>query len=333
VPPAGAAPTPRRANADMAHDPLLPQAFHWMGLALRTPADWEIVRHGLGMRKGQLVFVDRRRQRLQLSWEVVDQRPPLGKVIDDFKSKAREEDPDAKIDPMTPHHGWVGLHRRKPDGAESGTLTRAVRHDARTDRLLEAILMHAADRDAEGPLLPEAGDLSDHLLAALAVESEGHRATRWRAFGLDITVPTGFRVTATEIKPGDSSVLFRGFDPDGPPAQWEPNTNDTEVRVRRRAMANAWFNGNLEALLKLQLRGVGDIDTASETCDGRETLTATSREPGRPLQKVGGRLRDRRDVLWLDEAANAVMQVTTLSRKRDPVDPRDIKAAAVPPGQ
>lgn len=213
------------------------RSTEWLGLRLGVPGHWEIVRHSTSPRKGSLVFADRTRQRLQVTWTACTSRPDVARLLADHRAKQREQDADVVITtPLLPA-GWRGMQRPQPDGH---TLLRAARFDAASSRLIEVVL-----DDEEG------SDLIHEVLNALVVTGPADAARRFQAFGLDLTVPDGFHLVATEIQPADAALTFSTQQALGAAHRTarEPDKSPT-LTVRRRAMADVWFDGDLRRVLK-----------------------------------------------------------------------------------
>lgn len=207
----------------------------WLGVLVRVPADWEIVRHSASPRKGSLVFADRTRQRLQITWTACTKRPDVARLLADHRAQQREQAPDVVITTPRLPVGWRGMQRPQPDSSADTRrhLTRAARFDTPTSRLIEVVL----DDDQNSSLLQD-------LLTQLVVTRPGNTAQRTHAFGLDLIIPPGFQLNDTRIQPADAALTFSTHrsakDPDKHPS----------LTVRRRAMADVWFDGDLRRLLK-----------------------------------------------------------------------------------
>src|SRR5450755_217907 len=160
--------------------PELTQAISWLALAFRVPEDWEIVRHGIGFERGSLVFVDRLRQRLSVSWTACPRAPDLERLLSDFGNQ-----------PLTV--GETVLNQRDQSGfrvleCETQTgerVTHALRFDPLSNRLVEIELPAPSARDEA---------LAPALLASFAF-AQPEQGQRVRAFGVHAEVPEGFRLS------------------------------------------------------------------------------------------------------------------------------------------
>ncbi|MEM9914996.1 MAG: hypothetical protein AAF911_08545 [Planctomycetota bacterium] len=226
--------------------PEVMREIEWLGVRLGVPADWEIVRHGISPRKGSLVFADRTRQRLQVTWTACTKRPDVARLLADHRAKQREQDPDLVVTTPVLPAGWRGMQRRQDDGHH--TLTRAARYDVKASRLIEVVLDDEPD-----------SDLIDDLLNRLVVTGPADEARRFCAFGLDVTIPAEYQLVGTDIQPADAALRFSSHRD-----AKEPEKHPT-LTVRRRAMADVWFDGNLRRVLKPYApRAVMNFDEEAE---------------------------------------------------------------------
>ncbi len=292
--------------------PACDQLIEWLGLRLRVPGDWEIVRHSLGTLKGGITFVDRRKQRLQLRWTRCKKPPLVEKMLSDHTSRQLRDEPDALIEPFV-FGQWSGRSRVMGGGV---TLTRAAWYDVGDRVLIEAILSHRDDEQM----------LRDELLSSIELAEPMDFATRWRAFGFAAQCPADFRAVTATINAGEATLVFHQLDK---PGGEKPRAG--RGTLARMGMADGWFMGNLQRLLEAQHPKV-TFDCTEVVLDELVTggqrataLRATSLEPGPRIKKLAGRLRTRRDLLWHDADANAVFHIHTLSYEKAPVDPTDFR--------
>jgi len=218
----------------------------WLGLHLELPRNWEIVRHSTSQRKGSLVFADRTHQRLQVTWTACAKPPDVARLLADHRARQCEQDADARFEPPALPAGWRGLTRLQDDGR---SLTRAARFDTKTSRLIEAVF------DAE-PCRADAQALADQVLTPLRITHPADDAPRFRAFGLDVEVskpraegrnaPHAWQITEAKILPADITLRWE------PSAEAGKKHRDSQYTVRRRAMADVWFDNNLRRLLQAE---------------------------------------------------------------------------------
>ncbi|MEM8739526.1 MAG: hypothetical protein AAGG38_13770 [Planctomycetota bacterium] len=292
--------------------------IEWLGLEIKVPGQrgpdsaqgpWELVRHGVSLRKGSLVFADRRRQRLQVIWTACSQRPDVGQLLKDHRTRQLEQDADARFTAATLPAGWRGLRRQ---GAADGRgLLRAARYDNATRRLVEVVL-DAGDDDA----------VVDAVIGGLRVTGPADTARRVRAFGLDVTRPaddagTRWTLRSTRVLPADAALHFD----DG---------QGREVTVRRRAMAGDWL-GCKGQTLAAALRAYDPKARRAFAASAEQPheAEATWNVPGPRFWRLLGRHRVGRGRAWHDAADDAVYELVGTWPARSP---GDLSPWAVGPG-
>jgi hypothetical protein len=158
------------------------QSIAWLDMRLRVPADWEIVRHSVRTAAGRLVFVDRREQRLLLTWADCPTPPDTDRLFADYR--ARDEVTAATPLPVT--DGWSGYR--------TATLTRAGRYDPHHRRWIELTITAPGQETA--------------LLQQFAIATTNHRR-EWRAFGFAVETPADWSLAAVDIQPAAATCTFR----------------------------------------------------------------------------------------------------------------------------
>lgn len=269
----------------------------WMGFRLETPGEWEILRHAIRREQGRLVFVDRRRQRLQLSWARMN-RPDVSQVMTDYRNRDREENPDVRFEPIHSLNGWTGFHRKG--------LTRLALYEPARRLMIEMTIEWPGERDASIETgLTETFEALDEPPPIEPPDTEDEIAfepSRWRAFGLDVTAPAGWSLTRTDIRPADTTLFFDDL-----------NHSSRRAQVRRAGMIDAWFDGSLERFVRRYV-GLGpEIEHEPVVLGERTGLLSRSVEKATKFKRLSGRAPVRRDLTWLDRDAAAVIAVTTWS--------------------
>jgi hypothetical protein len=265
----------------------------WLGLRIELPEPWEVVRHSWSARKGSLAFADRARQRMQVIWTACVKRPDVGRLLDDYQSRLSGSETSGTWATPTLPDGWRGrLHRR----AEGTPLLRAARYDATHDRLLE-VALELGERSADGGWM--AG-----VLAGVRSVRRAEDARRLRAFGVSIQYPPGWRPTGAQVLPADVSVTFS-------PSEEKP---DATVTLRRRGMAGAWFDGDLEGLIAQEQRQAKPRFEARPN----DAVEAWWDVPGPRFRKLLGRHRVAACRWWHDPADTAVYEIRAEGPAPDP---------------
>jgi len=283
----------------------LTQVIEWLGLRFAIPEDWQIVRHAAAFEAGRLVIVDRRRERCSLIWTRCNERPDLGRLVDDARTRAGSERPPAAFQSFVGAAPWQGYV--ETCGSDGSVRTSAVRWDERGKRLLELVVIDRVHDDAQSNLA---------VRLARAVESVAHpeEARRWRAFDVDVTTPAAYRLVRLDSRPADATFVFRRFDSvRGRPAR-------QEGVVRRMGMADVWHDGDLERVAR-RLDPDARIDAVEAHTDGAVTLTGY--EGGKRYQRLFGTLRVQRTRLWSSPVENAIYAVTTRAPRADSLRPTD----------
>jgi hypothetical protein len=287
----------------------LEQTIEWMGLRLAVPREWEIVRHSSSARKGSLTFIDRRQQRLKLMWTACDQEPDLEHMLDNQRSRELETDPQSRVTRRQGPDRWSGIDCEAPDGAVT---TRSVRYDRDTSRLVEVIILtRRAEADRE--------ELVRGLLRRLQIASSAEAARHWCAFDIDVTVPQDFRLVDATVKPADVTLRFR------PQQAANSQSAGPEVSVRRMGMADAWYTGDAEKLIARFLPKVQFLEFREMQHADHPAMHAEGKESTLPLQRLLGRSRNCRVLLWKCEPENALYEVSALSSTKQPIFPQDFE--------
>lgn len=291
----------------MRSDPIHDQIIQWLGLKFRVPSEWQIVRHSVAPDAGRLVLVDRRRERMELYWHSCAREPDLERTLEDQRSKERLAEPEAAIEPCSFTAGWRGFRRRSGGG---DVVSRAGRYDSGSKRWLEVVIVAPAGAK-DGP----STDLD--VLGSVEVTGPAGSCTRWQAFDIDLVTPAGFRLVVAQVRPADVAFDFRAVDS-------QTGELGTEAaRVHRRGMADAWYAGDPEQVLHRDNPGVRFLELRQDSAGPHPALIGEGRAPGTRLGRLLGRRATCRSVAWHCDQRNAVYCVTTTSRDKTPLMPRD----------
>lgn len=297
----------------------LSQPIEWMGVALSVPEDWQIVRHGMSLERGSLTLVDRRVQRLQLSWTSVPEEPDVERMIDHERGELEKTESGAEIRALRGFGKWRVLETAAPSGAVT---TRALRFDVKTSRLLEAVVSTRRDE-------PGRAELVRRLLDTLRVVCKAEAARHWCAFDIDLHAPPDFRLTETTVNPSDVTLRFEAVDPE------DGRELGASVSVRRRGMVADWYTGNAEGLIRRDLPKT-DFESfetgeragrcaagGDRAVTGQPATRAAGLEHAPPLRRLLGKRRRVQVLSWTCEPENALYVVTTHSPPARPVSPVD----------
>ena len=280
--------------------PQLAQRVEWLGLGLSVPAGWEIVRHSLSAEVGSLRFVDRRRERLVISWAQCKSPPDLSRLVEEMR---REAEVGAGSEPFR-YGPWRGIQHIRAD-SELGT--QAVRYHAETGRLLEA---HVFGVDAAA----QEQSLARAILGQLRVLGSAHTSCRWRAFDLALKTPENFALVGADVAPAEVRFRFEERAAAGTPRA-------IVATAQRLGMAESWFDGDLARLLRARLPRVQWSTLSSLNHLGAEALSAEGRPLEKRLTRLLGSAREGRALVWRAPGENAVYLLTTEGPRGKAPDP------------
>jgi len=278
-----------------------------MGFHFKTPSDWEIVRHSLYREEGEIEMVDRRRQRLSLTWKRWKKQPDMQATLDQVRENERITNPNRKVRILDGIGVWRGFSR--------GDLTRLMAWERQRKLWLDLVLLWPEEPDPDGEAaVAQSFEIGDEPPPARMTEAEVSRARpmRWRAFGIDMTVPPGWAFEEAEVQA--LLVKFQLHDARNPRRGLE---------VQRSAMADAWFDGNLETHIRTIAGPTRQIEFSGARYRGYDAVVGRSKEKTRIGTRLAIGPRDRTDLAWFDEDANAVYTVSTLARPRRALDPAE----------
>lgn len=280
------------------------QLVEWLGIRARLPSDWEIVRHAVSLRNGSLVFIDRRRQRLTLSWTECRHEPDLVRLVRDYGARCLAS---SSFEPCEGVGCWRGLVETRPDGER---VARVVTYEPRSARLLEAMLLVAAGDDAERAIVP--------LLERMEVVAADGALRRFSAFGLRARAPAGMQLAHVAVQPAKLVVEFRDAADGG---------RGAVAAVQRLGMAEAWFGGDLEGALRRREPGVRFTSFETTEYAGWPALLGAGKQAVTPFARLARRARHAHCLAWHCESENAVYVVSCGTRGEDDVLPADLNVA------
>ncbi len=293
----------------------LHNAIAWDGLELRLPRDWEISRHSLPGKSGGLTVVDRRRQRLELTWRHCDREPDVRRSCNDLRERLGGRGGSSETRRLDSVPGWLGFWHRED---QRRTVAHALSWQKTGGRLLQiAIIALEDDRIAKRRLAEE-------ILRNCRDTGGNDRPKRWKAFGVDCITPPGWRLVETSIKPMNVMLRFEHFPAAG------NNPDGREAEIYRVGMADTWFNGDARAYLQGRQPSL-DFKFGHDICCGHPAVTAQAENESRRLWRWFGRRRLRRELIWHCEQSNAIFRVGIICQPNDKLTPRDFKLCCCQP--
>ena len=279
-------------------------SVEWLGIHLRVPSEWQIVRHSTVCERGMLAFVDRRIERLRMSWQSLEREPELGHMLNDQRSREQREHQYARLGELRGIHGWRGYTRTD----QERRVTRAARFDKEHQRLLEVVLTDREDGQASGRQRRE-------LLESITVTAKAEAARSVRAFQLSMQIPEGYGLRTATVRPADVLFEFR-IRPELRKAK-----GDGALFVRRSGMASAWYDGKAKDQFCRDDRRVKYGPIIETQRAAHVAALAEGAEPTARILRLLGRGALRRSLLWHCEVENAVYRVSTVGRGLDPLLP------------
>jgi hypothetical protein len=175
---------------------------------------------------------------------------------------------------------WRGIEWKN----EGGVHTQIVRYDAESQRLLEARIW-AERRSAEQRAFVE------RLLAEVRCAEPAAKCRHWEAFGVRSVVPAGFELAGSVVQPASVCLRFEATAERG-------GARPAAAEVWRLGMARAWFDGDLERLLRARLPQVTfEQSTVVEYRGARARLMEGWEESPR-FERWLGRARRLRTLAW-----------------------------------
>lgn len=280
----------------MLHSPssvALAQRIQWLALEFRVPEDWEIARHGVRFESGSLVFVDRARQRLSVSWTECPRTPDLERLFSDFEAR-----PHADGERSRNQRDYADFRVCERSRKSGQATTHALKYEPRSKRLIELEFAHG---DAAGERA-----FVEELLSAFVFVERG-QGSHFRAFSVHAALPRGFELCASDVKPADVSFEFARV----------AERNERRVCIRRSGMARSWFDGDVSRALRqrnpeLLFEKLEQIDFG---CHGASSGLASTR--GAPLERLFKRSAPVRVTSWHCPAENALFELTEPSEIAD----------------
>jgi len=262
------------------------QTIEWLGMQIHVPADWEIVRHSVNQHAGSLIMVDRRRQRMQLSWTECASPPDEKRIFEDFRSRDLKENPGCKLEDVF-QCGPFTCYRRITGPF---VVTRAGMYDRRWRRWVDVAIPWPEGREEA---------LEGRILESFRTAQRDAKTMRWRAFRLDFLLPSQWRLCAADVRPGRVTM---SFEHDG-----------ITAAVTRVGAVDGWFDGHLDHYLKKQVDNAVGTYTISKRGQ-HEACVFTGKERRFHPRWLMGRRRVRSDIAWHCPDSKALYQVMIMGR-------------------
>ncbi|NQU40498.1 MAG: hypothetical protein HQ523_11140 [Lentisphaerae bacterium] len=200
----------------------------WRGLAVRLPVDWEMLQYSLNIESGRCGFADRYGFRFELTWRRVEGAPDFDRMLSDYLAKLTEEGmQDGHRIHNAGHEGLKGV-------MDGETITRFGCFATEASCLVELVFPWPNARDK----VLEAGVLKS--FSETTADNTG--CHRWRAFGLDVKVPSSLSLGACKVEP--AHVEWQFMDRRGRVA----------LRFSRRGMVDEWLHQSVRGWLEREVK-------------------------------------------------------------------------------
>jgi len=154
----------------------------WRGMALVHPDDWEPAALSGPKESPKCILVDRRHERLELTWQQIPRQPDLAKMYE-LRGKAEQAWPTKRL---TGVPGWAGLVRTEDDRI----VVEAGRYFSQEDCLAQAVLFWRGGRDVQ---------LERTVLTSVAPQGQ-RKPALWPAAALRAELPAESELTSTATR-------------------------------------------------------------------------------------------------------------------------------------
>lgn len=274
-------------------------AFHrviWLGMSLAAPAGWEILQHATRALRGKLIFADRHRGRMHLGWAEAKMSPDRDRLLEDYRARDLEEDPDTRFASLGTLAGWRGYRRQRGDES----VTRAGRFDDIHMRWVELTIAwpDGVDRAVER-----------RILESFTLIDDRRGPTTWRAFGMSLQAPEGLLLRRADVRPGVAALHFA-----------DARRLATEAQLRRFTAADAWYDGDAQALIEKELPR-SDWIFERRPLGAAQAVIGRTPQPAARWRHLVGLRRHRVDMVWSAGGGRRLFHVTTVSPPSRPLEP------------
>lgn len=235
------------------------QSWIWQGLEFGLPEDWEMLQFSRNPEAGRCAFADRTQFRFELDWKRVPGRPDFDRMLSDYMNKLVGD--GMKRGQLVDHNRWRGL-----EGEVDGQwMSRYGWFAENRSFVVECVLLWP---DRKDPVLER--KILDGLRESSA-EADG--AVHWRAFGMDVRAPAGWRLTECVVEPARAELTFA----DG-------RHKRTEAKFCRRGMVPEWLHTPVDRWLRIQaeqtFQRLSDTEKRTDRNHEKVLIRGMKRGPG-----------------------------------------------------
>jgi hypothetical protein len=239
----------------------------WRKFEFDLPEDWEMLQFSRNPASGKCAFADRNQFRLELNWRHVPAVPDFDRMISDYMNKLAEQ---GMSDGRRVSAGqWAGLEGR----VAAGIISRFGWYSGRESCVVETVFLWPAERDK---------GLEEKILSSFRDSLPDDRGRiRWRAFGMDVSVPEGWQLDRCRMEPAYAKMTFK-----------DSINRRGEVSFARRGMVEEWLKEPLAKWLKASagemLEATQDPTEVSTGAHRRLSIRGVHRMPGLFGRKMPG---------------------------------------------
>ncbi len=205
----------------------------WRRIRMLLPDDWEMLGYSTGTARGWCWFADRRRERLELTWQSVKGVPDLARMNREYAAKMTDELEFENVRQQRIHQ-WRGAIGDKGEKA----ISRFVRHLSNENIIVELVFHWPESRERE---LEEATLTS--VRESPMIETAGAKLQRWRSFGMDICASGDYLLQNVAVQPAHAKMAF------GPV---KPAHSIFTEEYTRMGMTAHWLRGGVDEWLALK---------------------------------------------------------------------------------
>lgn len=247
----------------------------WRGLSIEHPTEWEMSFASSFDAPKRCSFSDRRSERLDVRWRPLKAVPNLDHMIERYRDKAPKNRDDVRLEVIEDLPApWSGLLQKGPDGK----VLYAGRFFAEQRILVEVTLAWPKRRHTS---------LEARCLGGIAPLPTDVDATRWRAMGMDVSVPAEFDLVEHSSKVGRQHWVFE-----------DPARNGATLMFDRYAMVETWLKTPIQSWLETQLPHGRVIRRTGQRIHGHMAERLLSRRRHGTLSSLRGVAILRVDLAW-----------------------------------
>lgn len=201
-------------------------AWSWLGVGMRLPVDWEMLRFSRNPETGHCIFADRYQYRLELNWKRVPEPPDMERMINDYQAKLADQ--GMKNLRRTGHSPWQGITGLDGDCE----ISRYGRYLPENNLILEAVFLW--------PPAEKAKPASEgRVLDSIRAETTAADGTRqWQAFDMVWKAPEKWLFQDCEASATQTGMTF------------EASNGRDKATFARHAMVSQWLTTSVSEWLE-----------------------------------------------------------------------------------